>query len=765
MINNIICTLQNNLNSLLNGDMSIIKNISLCNDISLIAVNLINNPIWDKNYIQIADLILRISNLLYNNSSIDTLPLDDGLYDQLLVIYKKYDPNYQVGAYPIKYQEKPENEFIDKKEMVVMIDKSKMYIDDIFYQNCYLQRPVNMVIKNRDPISKRLINTTHKYPELVGTLDKCKFVLNQDARNKGVYDKPSVQIFERDYIHKCLENNIIKSDEIFDMIGELKYDGISVEAEVQGDIIISALSRGDTADNIATDLTPILGGYRFPFAKKVSKDIKFGIKFEAVITKKDLENISIIRGKKYKNCRNAIIGIFGASDAYKFIDFITLIPLSCSLELNRIDELNFLNKYYNSGEYNRYVQFRGNYQQILFQVKQFVESAEESRILLPYMIDGVVISFIDKNKIDVLGRENSVNKYQMAIKFNPKKVRTIFLGYTYSIGKSGDIIPMVHFKPCEFIGAIHTKQTIHSYERFKNLNLAIGEQIDIEYVNDVISYVTKPNTEYNRTLGVEPEKFIENCPCCGSKLVISNSGKSIKCVNLYCDERHIMRMVDMFDKLGFKDISEESIRLINIRSLNELIQIYWHDKDRLNILGPKTSATLLNYIHNLIFNDSTIEDYKIMAAMCFNNMADEKWKVILKYYTIDELRSMNEQELYNNLININGIGSSIIESIINGFKIYECDINTLNNPIKYSNSKGKKELPKVAITGFRDNEFIKLLINNGFDASDKYTVTKNIYALIAADKNNISGKIKKAKDYGIKVYSKDEFIKTHNIKV
>ena len=765
MINNIICTLQNNLNSLLNGDMSIVKNISLCNDISLIAVNLINNPIWDKNYIQIADLILRISNLLYNNSSIDTLPLDDGLYDQLLVIYKKYDPNYQVGAYPIKYQEKPENEFIDKKEMVVMIDKSKMYIDDIFYQNCYLQRPVNMVIKNRDPISKRLINTTHKYPELVGTLDKCKFVLNQDARNKGVYDKPSVQIFERDYIHKCLEKNIIKSDEIFDMIGELKYDGISVEAEVQGDIIISALSRGDTADNIATDLTPILGGYRFPFAKKVSKDIKFGIKFEAVITKKDLENISIIRGKKYKNCRNAIIGIFGASDAYKFIDFITLIPLSCSLELNRIDELNFLNKYYNSGEYNRYVQFRGNYQQILFQVKQFVESAEESRILLPYMIDGVVISFIDKNKIDVLGRENSVNKYQMAIKFNPKKVRTIFLGYTYSIGKSGDIIPMVHFKPCEFIGAIHTKQTIHSYERFKNLNLAIGEQIDIEYVNDVISYVTKPNTEYNRTLGVEPEKFIENCPCCGSKLVISNSGKSIKCVNPYCDERQIMRMVDMFDKLGFKDISEESIRLINIRSLNELIQIYWHDKDRLNILGPKTSATLLNYIHNLIFNDSTIEDYKIMAAMCFNNMADEKWKVILKYYTIDELRSMNEQELYNNLININGIGSSIIESIINGFEIYEYDINTLNNPIKYSNSKGKKELPKVAITGFRDNEFIKLLINNGFDASDKYTVTKNIYALIAADKNNISGKIKKAKDYGIKVYSKDEFIKTHNIKV
>ena len=442
MQNKILLKLQYNFDKLLCGDNSIISDTKFYNEISEITVHLINNPVWNNDDTKIADLILRISNILYNNSSIEILPLDDGLYDQLLVIYKRYDSNYQVGAYPVFYEEKSQNEIFNKKEMVTLVDRSKIYTDDIYYQNCYLERPVNMVFTIRDPITKRLINTTHKYPELVGTLDKCKFVLNQDARDKDVYDKPSVQIFERDYIHKCLDKGVIKPDEIFDMVGELKYDGVSVEAEVQGDTIISALSRGDTADNIASDLTPILGGYVFPFANKIPKDVKFGIKFEAIITKKHLDELSIIRGKGYKNCRNAIIGLFGASDAYKFIDYITLIPLSCSLELDRIDELKFLNKYYNSGEYNRYIQFRGNYQQILFQIKQFVESAEAVRIALPYMIDGVVISFTDKNKIDALGRENSVNKYQMAIKFNPKKVRTIFLGYTYSIGKSGYIIPM-----------------------------------------------------------------------------------------------------------------------------------------------------------------------------------------------------------------------------------------------------------------------------------------------------------------------------------
>ena len=62
--------------------------------------------------------------------------------------------------------------------------------------------------------------------------------------------------------------------------------------------------------------------------------------------------------------------------------------------MERIDELNFLNAYYNSGEYNRYVTFKGTYQEILFHVKQFTESAEVVRLILPYMIDGVVISFI-----------------------------------------------------------------------------------------------------------------------------------------------------------------------------------------------------------------------------------------------------------------------------------------------------------------------------------------------------------------------------------
>lgn len=745
-----------------NGNPEPLNNVTVCAEISNIAVNLINNPVWDDDNIYTADIILRISNIAYNNTSSTILPLDDGIYDQLLVIYSKYNPNYQVGATPIIFEERPQNEIINAKVMCVTVSDmdKKLFIKDIWKQNIPLQemRPVNMCFLVKDPITKRLINTEHKYPELVGTLDKCKFVLNNDAINANVFDKPSVQVFERDFIHKCLDIGIIYPNEVFEMVAELKYDGISVEAEVCGDTIISALSRGDTGENIATDLTPIFGGYKFHNAKEVPKDITFGMKFEAVITNYNLHRLGEARGKSYKNGRNAIIGLCGASDADKYIDYITLIPIATSLDMDRVSELNFLNKFYHSGEYNRFCVLKGDYQSILFQVKQFTESAEEIRKILPYMIDGVVISFTDKDKIQRLGRINSVNKYSIAIKFNPRSARTLFLGYTYSIGKSGDIIPMCHFKPCEFIGGIHTKQTIHSYKRFKELNLAVGDEIDIDYVNDVITYITKPDTQHNRNQKNTPVEFITKCPCCGCELVISDSGKSAKCPNVHCYERAIMRMVDMIDRFGFKDFSEETVRALNLVSFSQLMNLTY---EQVQFLGPVNSSNLLTYIDKL--KNSEIADFKLMSAFSFDGMADETWKLILRNYTLKEIIDTIIDCRDNEFIKINGIGPKTVDAIIDGMRMYGNDVEYCLNNFRIINSKGLTLGPKVAITGFRDSTFIQLLIDNGFDASDKYSVTKDTVALIADDINSTSSKVQKANKYGIPVFNKSGFLEANNI--
>lgn len=759
--------LQKIYDTLLSGNISIITDVDVQLSITQYANYLINKYPWNQDEQNSADIILKISNTAYNNTTLDILPLDDGIYDQLLQSYKSYNPNYQIGALPIKYNEYTQNEFEDNKIIAVGITNkeidSKLYIQDIWEQyTANDPRLTTIAIKARDPITKRIINTKHSYPELVGTLDKCKFTLNYDAIEKDVFNKPSVQIFERDFIQKHLQMGVINPIQEFEMIGELKYDGISVEAEVCGDRIISARSRGDTTEDIATDLTPILGGYIFRNAYKVPKDETFGIKFEAVITKHDLQRLGELRGKSYKNCRNAIIGLFSASDAYKFTDFITLIPLCTSMDMPRETELKFLNKYYNSGQYNRYVVMRGNYQSILFQAKQFVESAEIIRKVLPYLIDGVVISYTDQNIINALGRVNSVNKYSIAIKFNPRTVRTIFLGYTFSIGKSGDVIPMVHFKPCEFMGNIQTKQTLHSYNRFMELGLRKGMQIDIEYRNDVLSYVSKPDTEYNRNLeaSMEPEPFISICPYCGCKIVASDSNKSAKCINMKCPERNIMRMVDMLDNLGFKDFAEESVRALNITSFTDLMSMTYERACILGLVNAKNFMERLSVLMN-----SPIADYKILTALGFSNIGAEKWKIILKQIDINDLVNMEYNALFNILVNIPSIASKTANVICNDRQLYIEDLNTILRMNNIESSKGIEDKPKIAFTGVRDKIFIELLNDNGFDASENYTVSKKIYCLITDDINSTSSKMNKARKFNIPIFTKQQFIDMNNIKI
>ena len=117
----------------------------------------------------------------------------------------------------------------------------------------------------------------------------------------------------------------------------------------------------------------------------------------------------------------------------------------------------------------------------------------------------------------------------------------------------------------------------------------------------------------------------------------------------------------------------------------------------------------------------------------------------------------------DDLTDIPGIGPKIVESIDNGIGTYYDDLKYLLSNCTILDSKFFEELPKIAITGFRDPEFVNLLNHNGFDCSDKYGVTKNITALITSDINSTSGKMGTAKKYGIPIYTKDEFIKLNNI--
>ena len=749
------------LSNLMSGRLQCLNqdNIIFVSDATM---KLLEKDMFDEYDKMCASLIIAISQIVYNNTDKSILFLDDGVYDLILEKYKNYDKEFQVGAPVISFDQ--DGEISTEKEYIepmVFIEHADEFVyDSLYWEELTLAPPLNpnmYVPIDRNSgrvISKKNVNTPHMYPKLVGSLDKCKFTLNKDAILRDAFDDANVKIFERDFLAKHLQMGLIDLETPFEMIAELKYDGVSVEADVTHEIL-SARSRGDANADIAADLTPILGGYRFPNCPEMDKSEAFGMKFEAIIDYINLDKLAKLKGKSYKNSRNGIIGLLGSSDAYDYRDLITLIPLATSMEsMDRVQEIEFLNKYYHSGEYLRYSVLRGTYYQMLYMVYRFVQEAETMRPMLPFMYDGVVISYRDPAIIEKLGRENSINKYSMAIKFNPLVREAIFTGYTYTVGQDGIITPMIHYTPVEFYGTIHTKSSGHSYKRFMDLNLAVGDILQIEYTNDVMPYVTKPEVNGNFNNPNIPVEFPHNCPICGAEIVINESGKSAICPNIECPERVIAKMANMMSKLNIKDFGEETFRFLGAKSFSDLMNYTLED---VKGLGPVTAGKLIDRINEI--RNSQIQDYKLMGAIGFTGIAIETWRKILTEIPLSIIASDTDEELFLKLLSIKGIGKIIAATIVAERHIFKDDISTILSLPNRVDSFGVRQTGKVIrFTGCRPSEELeKYLESKGCDARGNAGVTKATDILVVPYEGFTSSKTSKVREDAL-IIDIDRFI-------
>lgn len=722
------------------------ENIKYLNDIT---VDFLNNSSPTDRVLDSMNWVILISNILYNNTDRALLPLEDGIYDLLIVKYNNLTGGgAPVGAPPITFKPMKDPGMLEKKDdkPIQIVSRVQGRKDMLFFEALTSNSmPIPSDFEyNEDTtlIGKKIANVAHTYPELVGTLHKCKFVLNKQAAERGLLageGSENVMVFERDFLDHNYRFGICPDE----LIAELKYDGVSIEAEVDCDTIISARSRGDTGNDEATDLTPIFGGYKFQRAVgHIPKGTVFGIKFEAIVTYANLQQLKTRYGKSYANARNAVIGLTGALDSRKYRDFITLVPLACSgLGIdNREVEIKFLNKYYSSGVDLRYQVVRGEYATLLFQVKRFVEEAEYMRSFLPFMYDGVVVSYTDPQIIKHLGRTNSINNYSVAIKFNALKKQTIFTGYTYSIGQNGLVTPMANFNPVEFMGGIHDKTTAHSLKRVRKMAFRIGDIADVELVNDVICYITKPDNSHNNSNPNPVLEFPTHCPSCGKILIVSDSGNSVYCINFDCPERNIGRMTNMLKKLNIKDFATQTVRTLGIYSLADLLEL---DRQKAyTLFGEVIGAKLMDRIDQI--KTLKYPDYRLIGAIGFSSIAAEKWKRIMCNLSLDTLITASDDKLAGILGSIKGIGFSAIETILKERPLFHKDLVAISHMPNIERTFGEiSAKPSVRFSGVRDKELEKALQERGFDADGEKSVTKQTNILIVPYQGYQSSKLNK----------------------
>lgn len=734
--------------------------------ISEMAMKLYTTNEVTPEYYNDLEYLIWICNLTYNRTSMDVLPVEDGVYDILLEKYKTLNPNFQVGSAVVDFNQNDLKPITERKNIVNPVH----FIDNSVYekdeQRLYFRNEIQGFNRrypyvyqsqtvNNEKVSKRTHDTKHNHPDLIGTLDKCKFVLDADAIEKDVYNDDRVKILERDWFVKHINQGIITPDQELDIMIELKYDGISVEADCSTEIE-SARTRGDTGIGQASDLTPMLKGYKFP---AINEDVTnligtVGVKFEAIMTKTDLYRFNIARNTTYANCRTAIIGLFGASDANLYRDYITLVPLAVDREQTpfletREEEVVFLNKFFRTKNCPlRHVEIHGNYQVCLFLIKKFLEEAYVARNYLDFMFDGIVVSYLDNEIRAKLGRENFINKYQMAVKFDAESKLTTFLGYTFEVGQNGNITPMIHYAPVEFNGTIHPKSTGSSYHRFKELGLHYGDIIKVTYTNDVMPYVDSIDCEDNR---INAEKnplceFTKVCPVCGAPVRLTETGKTAYCPNIECDGRKLARMTNMLQKLNLKGFAESTISQLNVYTLRELCE---YDEDLMaNIIGPGNASNLVMALRSLMANP--IEDFRIIGSLGFTNVAAKTWKIIFSMYSLGEFNQLikngKSEELGFALSRLSGIGKSTVDTILTEYSHFESDIEYIIQKFNVVDSKYITYGKQIRFTGCRDKILEDKLKALGHDADGNAGVTKKTDILIIPYEGFSSTKLNKVSE-------------------
>lgn len=708
--------------------------------------------------------IISMCNLVYNNCpNIEPL-IPDSLYDRLVVYAKNNNISIPVGAPPMNIQIENTLEY-GSAEPQIMKDKNG-YIQVVRIVPDYdkMQFFYNMSSNSTPPRKEDFIRdhdktlverkqraVAHTY-DMCGTLDKCKYVLNFDAQAAGSLQDNTINIFERDFLYKLISDYRLDPNNL-EFVLSLKYDGISVENTILKDEIIFSVTRGDLNTNQASDLTPIFGGMKF--ARATNQPIPtdpFGIKFEYILTEENKRAIESIFGKSYVNLRNAVIGVTGGLDARLYRDYLTPVPLESSLQFNdRVHEIQWLNYYYSKGIDFRWALVKGNYNQILSYVKQFTDEAESLREYMGFAYDGIVVELNNINMRNIIGKRGSVPRYAIAIKFDPLKRKSIFTHYTYSVGQDGRITPMAHFEPVEFFGAIHSKTTAHSYKRFKELGLHVGDRVTLTLNNDVIVYIRRAPEKDQDPNNTNPlVEFPQLCPSCGMHLYVSDSGDSVYCLNLLCPERIVSRMANCLKKLSFKDFSTETVRALGIKSIKEL---YNYDYNKMvNIIGPVNAQNLVKGLEEL--KNANLSDARLIGSIGFDNIAEKTWKTILEQFPIERILSCNTTEL-KYLEGIKGIGKTTIQTIMDERMYFLEDLMFIFSTFKYTKTPLYNPYinkPKVCFTGFRDTELENLFVSKGFEIVE--SVTKETNILVISHFGGTSTKIVKAFKYLAENYAK-----------
>ena len=560
-------------------------------------------------------------------------------------------------------------------------------------------------------------------------------------------------------------------DTEFELVCELKIDGLAVNLTYENGLFVQGATRGD--GTIGEDVTQNLRTIKtIPLSLLDGAPARLEVRGEVYLPIPEFQRINENRAKEmqplFANPRNTGAGSIRQLDSK--------ITASRNMEiwvysLGGSETPVPLESHWEAMEWLKRLGFRINPKnqvcRTVDEVMAFYEHWVEARHQLPYEVDGVVVKVSSLTLQNTLGSVGREPRWAIAFKFPAEQAVTRLLKIGINVGRTGSLNPYAVLDPVVIGGTTVQHASLHNEEDILRKDIRVGDTVTIERAGDVIPHVLGPVLN-KRPSDAKEFQMPTHCPECNTTIIKPDDEATHHCPNASCPAQFFELLKHFVSKSAtdIDGLGEQWCRiLIDQNLVSNIADLYSLKKDQLlelNRMGDKLATRILANIET----SKRTPLSQLLFALGIIHVGTEIADLLTQTYnSIDEISRATAEELAE----IPGIGPKIADSIFCYFrvttnqyvieKLRAAGVNLSQEARKINNEalplSGKTFVVTGTLSGFSRNESHLCIKNLGGKITG--SVTKNTDYLVVGE--SPGSKLAAAERLGTTVLDEAQFVK------
>ena len=458
-------------------------------------------------------------------------------------------------------------------------------------------------------------------------------------------------------------------DASFDMVCELKYDGLAVALTYEDGVFVRGATRGN--GSVGEDVTANLRTIKsIPLRVLGEAPRRFEVRGEVFFPRAAFDQFNEQRVAEglptYANPRNTAAGSLRQLDprmtAERRLDiFVYSLGYAEPMEHEtHWDTLSFLRDL--GFKVNANNRLAGTPEEAAEYYREWLKKAEG----LDYGCDGVVIKVDRLDLQQHLGDVGREPRWAIAYKFPATQAVTRLLDIRVNVGRTGSLNPYAVLEPVDINGATVKQATLHNEDYIRAKDLHIGDWVVVERAGEVIPQVVSPMKE-RRTGDERAFEMPDRCPSCGEPAVRPEGEAMRVCVNATCPTQ-LVRLLEHFVSRGAMDIEGlgimQTMTMLQQGLIRDAADLYYLKKDDLLELDRMAEKSVTNLLAAIEASKARPLS-RVLVALGIGHVGSEVAELLARHVgSIDALMAASEEELTA----IPSIGPKIAATVVAYFE-------------------------------------------------------------------------------------------------